>query len=89
LKSLFPEIQIVDCTRHLLDALRRSVKGKESKLRSDDEKKEMQEVISAISDMLELTETSMKVMACYVEEGIIVHVNICKRNTERPYNMYV
>jgi hypothetical protein len=89
LRSMFPKIQIVDCTRHVLDALRRSVKGKESKLRSDEEKKEMQEVISAISDMLELTETSMKVMACYVEEGIIVHVYICKRNTERPYNMYV
>lgn len=64
LKSLFPKIQIVDCTRHLLDALRRSVKGKESKLKSNVEKKEMQEVITAISGMHELTETSMKVTAC-------------------------
>ena len=64
LKTFFPEIQIVDCTRHLLDALRRSVKGKESKLKSKEEKKEIQEVITAISGMHELTETSMKVTAC-------------------------
>jgi hypothetical protein len=63
LRSMFPKIQIVDCTRHVLDALRRSVKGKKSKLRKKEEKEEMMEVITAISGMHELTNTSMKVTA--------------------------
>jgi hypothetical protein len=61
LKSFFPKMQIVDCTRHVLDALRRSVTGKGSKLRNKKQKEEMMEVISAIGGMHELTNTSMKV----------------------------
>jgi len=63
LKSFFPKMQIVDCTRHVLDALRRSVTGKGSKLRNKKQKEEMMEVITAISGMHELTNTSMKVAA--------------------------
>lgn len=61
LRELFPEMQIIDCARHFFAALRRSIVGSDSKLKTKDEKEEMRHVISAICGMHELASTRMQV----------------------------
>ena len=60
LKFMFPEIQTVDCARHLFAALRRSLVGVDSKLKTKEERDEISKVINAIYGMHELTDTAMK-----------------------------